>query len=508
MATITVTDRETSEIIENNPYLAGLGFQIDSYSDGVSRYMTWSSNDLTYNFRENERSPDFGFEGQTVGEFSRELKDAFRTAMDDISAVADVSFREVDGRNANADIDYWSVYDEDANYTGYSYAVGGDGVFMNSYYIYGTFPGEPNGLTYGGINYATAIHELLHNMGLSHPHDDNEFSVSFPGVSGPDDTGDHALNQTLYTLLSYNEVRQTLEDGSRSTGWPWSDITSVDRSFATMGAFDIAMLQALYGANTDSAGGDDTYALATANGTGTYYKSIWDTGGIDAISAKTGDAVRIDLRPATLDPEDGALAGGGLSRVEGIYGGFTIAAGVDIENAFTGWGKDDIRGNGLDNKLVSKDGDDVVRGFRGDDIVKLGEGDDRGFGGAGDDTMFGKQGNDTLYGENGHDFIKGNGGADFIKGGKGNDRIVSGGGDDTLSGGGGADEFVFRNDNGDDQLNGFNLKLDLLELKDFAAFEDLDITDTADGALIVLGTGSVLLAGVEAGDLTVDHFIF
>ena len=56
----------------------------------------------------------------------------------------------------------------------------------------------------------------------------------------------------------------------------------------------------------------------------------------------------IDLRAASLvfgDP----IAGGAMSRVDGIFGGYTIANGVVIENAVGGKGNDTLVGNSADN---------------------------------------------------------------------------------------------------------------------------------------------------------------
>ncbi len=90
-------------------------------------------------------------------------------------------------------------------------------------------------------------------------------------------------------------------------------------------ALDIAILQALYGANTTYANGDDTYELPDANATG-------------------------------------------------IAGGFTIANGVVIENAVSGDGNDTLTGDGGRNYIYGADGDDTIEGGSGTDTA-----DDSGF---------------------------------------------------------------------------------------------------------------------------------
>jgi serralysin len=56
----------------------------------------------------------------------------------------------------------------------------------------------------------------------------------------------------------------------------------------------------------------------------------------------------------------GPNAGGYISSVAGIYGGFTIANGVVIEDAIGGSGNDSITGNEADNYLSGGSGNDYM----------------------------------------------------------------------------------------------------------------------------------------------------
>ena len=54
------------------------------------------------------------------------------------------------------------------------------------------------------------------------------------------------------------------------------------------------------------------------------------------------------------------IAGGAISKVDGIFGGLTIANGVVIENAAGGSGNDTIKGNSANNVLDGNAGDDTA----------------------------------------------------------------------------------------------------------------------------------------------------
>ena len=88
------------------------------------------------------------------------------------------------------------------------------------------------------------------------------------------------------------------------------------------------------GVNEEWATGDDIYILKDVNAAGTFFTSIWDAGGTDEIAYIGTRETVIDLRAATLQYEVGG--GGFMSYAYGIYGGFTIANGVTIENATGG----------------------------------------------------------------------------------------------------------------------------------------------------------------------------
>ncbi|MFD0936598.1 M10 family metallopeptidase, partial [Methylobacterium trifolii] len=207
----------------------------------------------------------------------------------------------------------------------------------------------------GGDGYQTILHELGHTLGLAHPQDGGSQpdATVFPGLHDGD-TGLYEQNQGPYTAMTYNLDYDEAPQENFAYG-----------ENASLGAFDIAAIQRLYGVNTTYRTGNDGYALPTVNAVGTYWSTIWDAGGSDEISAAgaSGPAV-VDLRQAPLN---GPYAGGFVSQVAGIRGGLTIANGVTIENATGGSGSDRLIGNDAANGLVGGDGDDTLVGGAGSD---------------------------------------------------------------------------------------------------------------------------------------------
>jgi Ca2+-binding RTX toxin-like protein len=322
-------------------------------------------------------------------------------------------------------------------------------------------------LKQGGFNFITFIHEFGHGMGMAHPHDNGGSSEVMHGVTGDIatgfTTGDFGLNQGIYTTMSYND------------GWPdGPDGTSDSDNYGYQGtlmAMDVAVLQEKYGANTSFHADDDTYVLPRVNRPGTFYSCIWDAGGTDTISAHNTLASTIDLRPATLQYELGG--GGWVSWADGIYGGFTIAGGVVIENARGGHAADVITGNDADNGLS------------------------------------GRGGSDTVAGGLGADQLEGIGGADQLSGEGGDDRLIGGRGGDQLTGGDGADIFVYLSVDDSAHLAGGD------EIIDLAAGDQIDLsaidaksTAGGDQAFHLVGhlsghAGELVLSYKEAVDVTV-----
>ncbi|MEM6906457.1 MAG: M10 family metallopeptidase C-terminal domain-containing protein, partial [Pseudomonadota bacterium] len=345
-------------------------------------------------------------------------------------------------------------------------------------------------------------------------------------VTGSGALGDFDLNQGIFTAMSYNDGYLTSPDGRPGT---------FDYGYnAGYGAIDIAALQELYGVNETHAAGGDIYQLATANGPDTGWEAIWDTGGIDWIVAQGPEDAVIDLRPATLTV---AVGGGGfVSSVDGIHGGFTIAAGVLIERAHGGAGDDVLTGNEADNLLIGGAGADTLTGGAGQDGVSYQHSKaavevslETGLGIGGDakgdrlseiewlrgsrftDTLTGDGEDNRLLGMHGQDQLEGGGGADVLLGGTGGDTLAGGAGNDRLKGEAGMD--LLRGEDGSDVLEGGRSRDTLLGgagedvLRGGIGIDRLEGGDDADrldggenGDMLFGGDGADILVGGQGHD--------
>ncbi|WP_412509675.1 LamG-like jellyroll fold domain-containing protein, partial [Roseovarius sp. SYSU LYC5161] len=283
--------------------------------------------------------------GYTGGDdLTRAWTAAEQTAFTDVAArfsqVADVSLTEV-SYESGADIELQIVDSVPGGWAGYA---------------------QPGGSTYvvGSTREQLLTHELGHSLFLAHPHD----GTTLPGVTGPYEAGEHDLNSLYNTVMSYNYGSAFAEDRD----------PLVRPAPESLAAIDIAVLQALYGANDTFAGGDDVYGPQQDE-----FDTIWDSGGLDAIDFSSAKgASQVDLRPASLEVESG---GGGFTSAYEITPGaatgqsnaesaYTIAYGVTIENGYAGAGADRLIGNAADNHLAAGLGDDTVEGGSGDDHLE------------------------------------------------------------------------------------------------------------------------------------------
>lgn len=259
--------------------------------------------------------------------------------------------------------------------------------------------GEPTSdQLYGNDTFATIIHEIGHAMGLKHPFE------PYPNGAISADRSNIEFTLMSYSAFLTGEVsanaNTTAPDGSSVSGYMM---------------YDIAALQAMYGANFDKGKTDTTPAQKSvytwSNGTGQQYIN-----GVEAPDTGTTETHKIfqtvwtqgadttyDLSNFNGDQYDDLRAGQWLR--------FSVDQLADLNSAApAGTPEYQAHGNVYNTLLFESD----TRSLIG--------------------TLVSGNGNDTIIGNELNNVLHGNGGNDFIDGGIGNDRLYAGAGDDVLMG--------------------------------------------------------------------------
>lgn len=231
-------------------------------------------------------------------------------------------------------------------------------IFLNTNSIassYGYGPGQ--------AGFSLILHEVGHTLGLKHPHDSG-------GTGSPtfDEAGIAGLDIDWMTVMSYDD------------DFDWN-LNAWDP--ATPMILDVIALQFLYGVNTNTNSGDDTYALQSGTD---LYRTIFDAGGADTLDLSGYQAgAYIDL-PKYLVGED-QFAPFGLVT--------TIADREQIGADSSPQSLDWLLGN-IETVIGTPFGD-LIDGSAGSETVMAGGGFDDIYVGPGDDMVDGGEGVDWVY---------------------------------------------------------------------------------------------------------------
>ncbi len=266
-------------------------------------------------------------------------------------------------------------------------------------YAYGPGNGPVNGdiwfdrtqasnqsFTPGSYGFMTALHEMGHALGLSHPFDAS--SSTQVNLSAADDN----LRNTLmsYTNTDRNLVLKVTPNGQG--GWT-ADMTQGIYSSTPM-VYDVAAIEYLYGATTDANAGDTVYQWSDQP---QVLQTLVDSSGNDTMDASNQTkATTIDLNPGHFSSIGRWSQADQMDYYDNLYGNNTgmvlqvyvdvtnlmygvtdtlytgadnvgIAYSASIENAVGGSGDDTLIGNALDNTFTGNAGNDTITGGAGMD---------------------------------------------------------------------------------------------------------------------------------------------
>lgn len=340
----------------------------------------WTNRTITYSFM--TRVPNYyagnAEERNNFVPLNSTQVNAARRALQLYSEVSGLNFVEVSDAGAGGTIQFGTAHMRAGSAHAYSPSsnpIGGDVWLNNSHSSNYT-------QTNGSFGFATLIHEIGHALGLKHP---GNYNAGGGGSPGP--YLHPSLDNLQYTVMSYNNHPGSFANPQ------------------TPMLYDIAAIQYLYGANTSTRTGNNTYAWHSSQA---FMQTIWDAGGNDTISAANQFlSTTINLNPGGFS-SIGPYSNGSGSRATN---NLAIAFGVTIENAIGSSSNDTIYGNGATNILQGGNGSDYLAGGGGHDTL---------IGGAGSDLLVGYGSGteyDVLAGGSGIDtFVLGNSSSAFYQG--------------------------------------------------------------------------------------------
>ncbi|MEK6735973.1 MAG: M10 family metallopeptidase C-terminal domain-containing protein, partial [Pseudomonadota bacterium] len=307
----------------------------------------------------------------------------------------------------------------------------------------------------GTYGYTAFLRETGHALGLDNPHEGQVIA-------------DPAIDALPFSVMSQRDFVGDTLGNKRDILYP-----------TTLMLNDIAAIQYLYGANSNTRSSDTIYSWVPDQA---IFETIWDGGGNDTIDWSA------QITAAVIDLNAGAWSYLGPERWDGHAStnqNLAIAYNTVIENATGGTADDKLTGNSSSNFLSGGDGNDEMHGGSGADFFdwngNLRNGNDVMYGGLGNDAFvmntaldsvveLPDEGIDTIWStetysiadvanvENIYLFgskptdakgntlaneLRGNDADNLLEGSKGNDILMGGAGRNKLDGGEGADTAVY-----------------------------------------------------------------
>ena len=324
-------------IIYENGAMA-LPYWIDALlgDDAAGSYYDWLLGaDLTYYYTFPTTLPAYdtqpadatGFTPLTSSQITQ-----VESALSYVASITGLHFVRTDAADAPNTVSF--AYNTQTNSGAYAYlpdasSLGSDVFFNNAWYNATLTAG-----TYGAY---VLMHEFGHAIGMKHPFavaDAGGYTGDPPFLSSTED-----LSTWTYMSYHYSTTEYALH---------YSD-------------FDIATLQYLYGVNSASRSGNDTYTISE---TGTNF--IWDGSGSDTLSvASASQAATVYLSPGYW-----GYLGSAASDHISAAGQITINFGTVIENLIGSTHDDHLYGNEADNLIEGGSGNDVIDGGAGTDVAR------------------------------------------------------------------------------------------------------------------------------------------
>jgi len=310
----------------DTPYYVEALLSGSSWSSGPSTPVTLSFGFISESdFPAYYGAPEYDTYRASFQPFNAAQESAARAALATWSTVANVTFVETAAASAQITFGTVDLGDGVGGVGFYPGAAEGGDIWISNRYPEYAAP------VVGDYTFSIFVHEVGHALGLKHPGDYDAISGGGtpPFLPPAEDDAEH-------TVMSYHK-----------------DTTSDDEP-RTPVLYDIAAIQHLYGANTQTNAGDTVYDIAAD---GFPFMAIWDGGGTDTLDLSgLSSGVTLHLESGQFDDLPGAY-------------NFTVAYGTDIENAIGSSGGGTIYGNALDNILVAGGGKTTLAGGDGDDAL-------------------------------------------------------------------------------------------------------------------------------------------